>query len=602
MPRMESFRSRVSLVIVQGCLSLVLAAIATMSHAADKPVQPEDEKLTKFFQTYLDDWFAQRPFDASMLGDHRYDALLEDVSPESRQEWVKLTRDTLEKLPQAVDYKKLSRHSQIDFEILKQHLTRSLWLWENSNPFETDPRTYGDYISTSTYVLFTQSTLPREKNVENAVARMRYIPKVIEAAKKSIKHPPKVVTETAIRQNKGAISYFEHGIYEASGETPQVSPLKAAAAPVIVALKDYQTWLEKEALPKADGEWRIGKEKFAKKLDLELDAGVTADEVLADTESEFARVHRDMYVIAKQLWSKYYPDQPLPPDDEAGRVATIAKVIEKVGQEHSKPEDLLKETQATVGKIKEFISKNDILRLPEPDRCQVIEMPEFQRGNSVAYLNPAPPLDPNGNSIYAVSPPPADWDADRVRSFLEEYNRYMLQILSIHEGWPGHYVQLEYSNREPSLIRKILSSGVFAEGWAVYTEQMMLDQGYGDQDLAFRLQQLKFYLRAVTNSILDHKLHAGDMTDEEALSLMMDKAFQSEGEAVGKLIRAKQTSCQLSTYFVGRMAFYRLRQAVSREQGDQFDLGRYHEAVLDHGTLPVKYLPELVRERLKAPR
>ena len=142
----------------------------------------------------------------------------------------------------------------------------------------------------------------------------------------------------------------------------------------------------------------------------------------------------------------------------------------------------------------------------------------------------------------------------------------------------------------------MLQSGVFAEGWAVYTEQMMLDQGYGDGDCALRLNQLKFYLRAVANAILDHKMHCTNMTDDEAMSCS-SKARSSPKARRGKIIRAKQSSTQLSTYFVGRMAFYRLRQQMQREQGDKFDLGRFHEAVLDHGTLPVKYLPELVRER-----
>src|SRR5205814_4821392 len=186
------------------------------------------------------------------------------------------------------------------------------------------------------------------------------------------------------------------------------------------------------------------------------------------------------------------------------------------------------------------------LRLPEPDHCQIVEMPEFRRGNSLAYLENAPPLDPQASSIYAVSPPPSDWSPERVRTFLEEYNHHMLQILTIHEGYPGHYVQLEYSNRHPSLIRRVLFSGVFAEGWAVYTEQMMLDQGYGKGDLALRLNQLKFYLRAVANAIFDHKMHCDHMTDEEALKLLVEGAFQTEGEALLKIIRAKQSSCQLS--------------------------------------------------------
>jgi uncharacterized protein (DUF885 family) len=198
-----------------------------------------------------------------------------------------------------------------------------------------------------------------------------------------------------------------------------------------------------------------------------------------------------------------------------------------------------------------------------------------------------------------VSPPPRDWDARRIKSFFEEYNRYMLQILTIHEAYPGHYIQYEYANRHASLIRKVLGSGVYVEGWAVYTEQMLLDQGYGDGDLALRLTQLKFYLRAIVNAILDNRMHCAGMTDEDAMWLLTQRAFQSEGEARLKVIRSQQSSCQLSTYFVGRMAHYRLRQQLQRELGGAFDLGRYHEAVLEQGPVPVKFLPELVKSRLQ---
>ncbi len=345
-----------------------------------------------------------------------------------------------------------------------------------------------------------------------------------------------------------------------------------------------------------------GRERFYRKLELELNAGLTADQVLAEAEKEFARVDREMYVVARQMWGQRFHGKPLPPDDEEGRRETVRRVVADVGKEHGKPEELVKDARTVVQRVKQFIKENDILRLPDPDQCKVEEMPEFMRGNSTAYLNPAPPLDPKAHSYYAISPPPRHWNERQVASYLEEYNGHMLHILTIHEAYPGHFVQLEYSNRNPSLIRKVLSSGVFAEGWAVYTEQMMLDQGYGQGDLALRLNQLKFYLRAVANAIFDHKMHCTEMTDAEALAFLTKRCYQAEGEALGKIVRAKQSSTQLSTYFVGRTAFYRLRQAVEREQGDKFDLGRYHEAVLDHGTLPVKYLPELVRERLKKPR
>jgi uncharacterized protein (DUF885 family) len=367
---------------------------------------------------------------------------------------------------------------------------------------------------------------------------------------------------------------------------------------VVVALKDYQRFLEGELTARATGDWRLGKKRFARKLELVLDSGQTAQQVLADAEAEYIRVQGELYVISRQLWGRYFSIQPLPPDDAAGRRETIARVIAAVSKEHGQPEELLANTRATVDRIKAFIRERAILQLPEPDLCQIIEMPEFRRGNSIAYLDNAPPLDPKAASIYAVSPPPADWGADKARTFLEEYNEHMLQILTIHEAYPGHYVQLGYANRNPSLIRRVISSGVYVEGWAVYTEQTMLDQGYGNGDLRLRLMQLKFYLRAVVNTILDHKMHCTNLSDDDAMKLLTEGAFQSEGEARLKIIRAKQSSTQLSTYFVGRMAHYRLRQQLERELGDKFDLGRFHEAVLNEGSVPVKYLPELVRARL----
>jgi uncharacterized protein (DUF885 family) len=562
----------------------------------------EDAKLVAFFKKYLDEEFRQRPLEATRLGDHRFDHLLDDISPKARAGWTECYKRALGDLDKQIDVAKLSRPARIDREILQHHVQRTLWLAENTNPFADDPRVYNDYITESVYLLLTQSTLPARDNLKNCAARMAQIPRVLAAARASLDRPPRVFVETAIRQNRGAISFYESGIFELAGETPQLSSLRDRARKTAAALKEYQQFLEKELLPRATGDWRLGKHKFYRKLELELDAGLSADEVLREAESEMARVVNDMYVIARQLWSQVFPGKALPPDDRDGRRDTIRQVLDRISREHGKAEDLVRDARLVADKIKDFIRKQNILRLPDPDRCRIIEMPEFQRGNAIAYLNPAPPLDARASSYYAISPPPRDWTAARAATFLQEYNRHMLHILTIHEAYPGHYVQLEYSNRHPSLIRRVLYSGVFAEGWAVYTEQMMLDQGYGQADLKLRLNQLKWYLRAVANAVLDYKMHCTGMSDKEALLFLILEAFQSEAEALLKIIRAKQSSCQLSTYFVGRTAFVRLRRRMQRELGNNFELGRFHEAVLDHGTLPVKYLPELVRTRLAEPR
>jgi uncharacterized protein (DUF885 family) len=563
--------------------------------------QSADQKLDAFFRQYLEDYFRLRPLEATRLGDHRFDSLIENLTPESRAAWLDQIRKAAADLPRQVEYARLSRPAQIDFEILEHDLNYQLWLGENTHPYEEDPRIYNDYINDSVYLLLTQSTLPLETNVANAIARMALIPKTIAAARQNLHNPPRVNTETAIRQNRGAIAFYESDIYNYAGKTRQSAALKAAADSVVSDLKQYQTFLETDLLPRANGEWRLGPDKFAHKLDLELEAGVTADDVLTNAEAEFGRVQDQMFVIARQLWSRYYFKEPLPPDDEIGRRATVQIVLDAIGKEHDRPENLARDMRLRVIRLKQFIRATDFVALPEPDRTKIIVMPEFRRGDSTAYMEAAPPLDTNATGLLAISPPPGDWNAQQVNSYMEEYNDRMLDVLTIHEGYPGHAVQFAYGNLNPSLIRRVLPSGTYVEGWAVYTEKTMVDQGYGGGDLALRLTQLKFYLRAVANAILDHKMHCGTMTDDQALDFLTRQCYQSEGEARLKIIRAEQTSCQLSTYFVGRMAHYRLRQEIERQMGDKFSLSAYHHAVLVQGAVPVKYLPELVRTTLGLP-
>lgn len=571
----------------------LLALLAGRTSAANM-----DRQLAEFYQRHVEEEFRLQPLMATRLGEHRFDHLLDDVSAAGRARQLAYERQVLEELPRAVDRAQLSRAAQVDFEILRNQLQRSLWAAENIRPFERDPRIYGDYTADSVFALFMQSSLPVATNIANAVARMAEIPRVLAAARANLRNPPRVVAETAIKQNRGAIGFYERELFELVGPSAVTPELKAAAGRVAEALRQHQRFLEDELLPRATGEWRLGKEKYARKFALEITAGLTADEVLAEAKAEFERVSREMYVIARQLWCVHFPALTLPPDDAAGRREVIRRVLGAIALDHAEPQQLVGEAQATVAKLKQFIAEKKLLALPEPDRCRIMEMPEFMRGNSVADLRPAPPLDPETPSLYDISPPPKDWSPERVASFMQEYHRRMLHILTIHEAYPGHFVQFNYANRQPSLIRRTCGSEVYIEGWAVYGEQMMLDEGYGCGDPALRLTGLKFYLRTAANAILDHQMHCDGLTDAAALRFLTEEVFQTEGEALLKIIRAKQSSVQLSYYFVGRMALTRLRQQVQREQGEKFDLGRYHQAVLEEGAVPVQFLPELVRARL----
>ena len=574
--------------------------IASTVHGAEPPPS-QNAALESFFREYLDEAFRLEPLMATRQGDHRFDDQIDDLSKEARQVVVEHDRKTLADLSRKFQSQDLSRDHQIDLEIFRRHLERSIWQAETFHPFEDDPRVYVSYVTESVYLLLTQSSLARDVNLKNSLSRMAKIPMVLEIARTRIKSPPRVKVQTAIKQTEGAIGFYADELFKLVGEKPDHTELSLKAERIVASLNRYLDFLKTEVLPRSNESWRIGPELFARKLDLELDAGLSASEVLDEAEREAARVESEMALIARQMWGTAFPFRPLPLDDPQAKRAMIQQVLDVVASDHGKAETLVADVRGTVGEIKTFITAHKILRLIEPDQCRIVEMPEFLRGNSVAYLNPAPPLDIKGSSEYAISPPPRDWSPQRAESYLARVQSRDAQN----------------SHNPRRLSRPLCTTRVQQSLSFIHPPRPFvgdLRRGMGGLhraddarsrlrrgNLGLRLQQMKFYLRAVVNAILDHKMHAGKMTDAEAMDLLVGRAFQTEGEAVGKIVRAKQTSCQLSTYFVGRTAFYRLRQQVQRELGERFDLAKFHEAALAHGTIPVKYLPELVRKSLDLP-
>src|SRR5262245_28144374 len=276
------------------CFMFRLVALLLMLLASPVTAADEDARLAAFFKDYLEEFMKHAPLDASRLGDHRYDDRLDDLSPNARAANVQRQRDTLTRLPKEITFAKLSVEGKVDYQILRDSLTRSVWLADNTDPFADDPRVWNEYATDSVFQILTQSTVAKPRAIRDAASRISYVPKVVLAAKESLKTPPRVFVETAIRQNRGAIAFYEKGIFAITGETPNVSALAGPSKSAVAALKDYQKFLEEELLPRATGEWRIGKEKFAKKLELELDAELSAGEVLKEAEAEADRVRGEM--------------------------------------------------------------------------------------------------------------------------------------------------------------------------------------------------------------------------------------------------------------------------------------------------------------------
>ena len=313
------------------------------------------------------------------------------------------------------------------------------------------------------------------------------------------------------------------------------------------------------------------------------------EELMQHARTDLEQTQTVIYQTALPLYKRYFPNA-----DEAtlsDRKKVTAAVLDKLAEEHPSDDTIVDYVKTVLKEATDFVRSKQIVTVPNVP-VDVIVMPEFKRGPAVAYCDSAGPLEKNGKTFFAVAPTPKDWNQQRKDSFFREYNNYMIRDLTVHEAMPGHYLQLAHSNEfhAPTLVRAIFQSGTFIEGWAVYTEQVMAEAGYGGPEV--KMQQLKMRLRVICNAIIDQSIHAGDMSEQQALDFMMKEGFQQEGEAVGKWKRARLSSTQLSTYFVGVTEHLDLRERAKAKAGEAFDLKKYNDQVLSYGSPPVKYVRE----------
>jgi uncharacterized protein (DUF885 family) len=340
-------------------------------------------------------------------------------------------------------------------------------------------------------------------------------------------------------------------------------------------------------LPDAAGDFRLGADLYAQKFGHSLKTDLTPAELEQRAASAYDEVRAEMLRLARELWPAWMGDEPLPEDE--GR--TVRSVLDAIAVEHPRADELLDFCRAENTRIEAFIGERDLVGLAD-EPMQIVWTPRFLRSFGGAMLIPPGPLDRGLDSFFAITPMPDEWSEERRESYLREDNSRMLRLLTIHEAVPGHYLQLAYSNRTDSLVRSIFQSGVFAEGWAVYITQVMMDVGYGADDPALMLVHWKFYLRSITNTLMDLRIHAGSMSEQEAMTLMVDGGFQEEGEAANKWDRARLSSTQLCEYFLGSVGMHDLEAEARRRaaaDGREFEYRPFLESVLAHGTpsLPV---------------
>jgi uncharacterized protein (DUF885 family) len=552
---------------------------------------PQDDQFQKIARDYIEQYLRANPEDATELGDHRFDGQLTDYSSDARAKDLATQKEFRDKL-NAVDGSQLTGANNIDFRILKENIDYQIFQAEELKEPEWNPLVYMQSLANSLYLLVARDFAPAEKRIPNLRQRMEKIPRVIAQAKDNLQHPPRVHTETAIEQTQGAISLVREGLSPLLDSAPsmkkELAPLQEKTA---AALEDYKKWLQNDLLPRSDGDFRLGVEKFRKKLQFALASDLSMEEIMKRAQADLQQTQTAIYQTALPLYKKSFPDADSATLADKHKV-TVA-VLDKLAEQHPDDATVVPYAQKVLGEATDFVKQHNLVTASSVP-LDVIAMPEFKRGVAIAYCDSPGPLDKNGKTFFAVAPTPKDWSKERKESFFREYNNFMIRDLTVHEAMPGHYLQLAHANefRAPTLVRAIFRSGTFIEGWAVYCEQMMAEQGYGGPEV--KMQQLKMRLRAIANAILDQSIHAGNMTEKEAMDLMMEQTFQQEGEAVAKWKRARLTSAQLSTYFVGATEHLDLRSAGEKKLGRDFDLKKYNDQVISYGSPPVKYVRELM--------
>ncbi|MGB3617604.1 MAG: DUF885 domain-containing protein [Catalinimonas sp.] len=576
------------------CLALLPLACNTAPERTDTADPNAD--FDTFKEHFVETLWELDPTWASYVGRREYDSLL--TLPTEAQRTREATayaalRDSLGTFDPAA----LSVLNRMDLKMLRDFLTAQRWYRETLKAHTWNPAAYNVGGACARVLQGRYGTLPgRLRSLSN---RLALVPTYYAAARENLETTTLPHLQLALVQSRGVLDGVLNQAMRdsvARADLPRaekrrfnerLDSARAAVAAYVAYLEDVQ-----QALDTASArDFRLGPEAFRRKFDLDLQSGFTADEVFARAKARKRYLHRHMDSITTQLWAKYVPDEAPPADS----LQKIRRVIDAIAESHTTRGAFVTTIREQIPELTAFVDSADLLTQDPTKPLVVRETPLYMRGGGAGASVSAPgPYDQDGETFYNVTPLDG-YDEAGAESYLREYNDYTLQILNVHEAIPGHYTQLVYANKAPSVVKSVLGNGAMIEGWAVYAELMMLEAGYRNSPEMWLMYD-KWNLRVTTNAILDHLVHTTNLSEAEAMQLLVAEAFQERSEAEGKWRRAKLSQVQLSSYFTGFTEILALREALKKQQGDAFDLKAFHEQFLSYGSAPVPYIAEAMRE------
>jgi len=570
---MWRMRDAISFVLV---LSIFLLAGCKMNQQTPKP------DFSKLTEDFVYGSLALSPVSATQAGYHehqgvRLDEKLDDFSPsgiEAARKFYAGFRDRLA----AIDQQTLSAEERADYQIIQNAIELSLLDLQQIQSYRHNPTTYVELVGNALFNPFVLEYAPIDVRYGHILRRLLLIPALMDQARMNLADAPEVWNRVAREENDGNIALIDKTL-RAKAPANLKADYDKAALPALTSLRGFSAFL-KDDLSKKTSDWRLGKERYDQKFAYTLIAGKTPDQVLSEAEAALKETREQMTKLAAPH--------------------TTREALDAIARQHTTPEHFMDEARKGLDEATQFVRQKRLVTLPARNNLQVIPTPEFMRGTyGVAGFNPAPAFEPQLGAFYWVTPIPSDWPRERIDSKLREYNRYGLMQITIHEAMPGHYVQFEVAdNLEPKsrrALRNIFGNVPYVEGWALYTQQMMSEEGFVNNSVELRLTYYKQLLRSIANAILDIRLQTMGMTDQQALDLMINDTFQEKEEATAKLQRAQLTSCQLPTYFVGLRGWLDTREDYQKRKGPAFMLSEFHDAALKESAVPLPALRQLLQ-------
>jgi uncharacterized protein (DUF885 family) len=542
---------------------------------------PADLQFNQVVDDFVFGSLALSPVTASTVGYHRYrgemlEDQLDDFSAVGIKAQIKLQLDIEDRI-EKLDAKALNSEQRADIEVMHDAIQGTRLDIEEVQSYRHNPTIYVELIGNALYTPYVLHYAAPDERFKHIIQRLIRVPELVRQAEQNLSDSPEVWDKVAREENTGNIDLID-GMLRTACPKALGKEYALAAGPALIALRAFNDFLD-GTLAKRTSDWRLGKILYAKKFSYVLATGKTPDTLLKEAEADLVKTRDEMVQLAAPK--------------------SVEQALADVALAHATPHTYMAAAKQILASATAFVKAKDLVSLPPNSNLQVIDTPVFMRGvYGVGGFNQAPALEPKLGAFFWVTPIADSWPQARIDSKLREYNDSGLAHLTVHEAMPGHYVQAEYANdvqpRSRRLLRSIYGNGPYVEGWAVYAQQLMADQGFLSDSPGYRLTLAKQKLRVLANTILDLRLQTMGMSDAEAIDLMTKGTYQEMEEATAKLQRAKLSSCQLPTYYAGYKGWLAVRDHFKNTHGDAMTLKQFHEAALREGAVPLPVLDELL--------